>query len=158
VDDPDRLVRIGRVGRPHGTDGAFVVEHASEDEARWRVGASVIVDGEVATVTLARRVGGGRRAIRLDRAVPRGAVLSVRLDELPPPGPDTYYAFQLVGLAVEDDGGRSVGVVTEVHPGVANDNLELDDGRLVPLIEDAIREIDVDGRRIVVSRGFVLDG
>ncbi|HXV77000.1 MAG TPA: hypothetical protein VD788_11855, partial [Candidatus Polarisedimenticolaceae bacterium] len=129
----------------------------SDDEGRWQVGASVVVDGEVATVTLTRRVGGGRRAIRLDRAVPRGAVLAVRLGDLPPAAPDSYYAFQLVGLAVEDDDGRAVGVVTEVHTGVANDNLELDDGRLVPLIEDAVREIDVDGGRIVVARGFVLD-
>jgi len=156
VDDPDRLVPVGRVGRPHGTDGAFVVEDASEDEGRWRVGASVLVDGELATVTLTRRVGGGRRAIRLDRPASRGAVLSVRLGDLPPPEPDSYYAFQLIGLAVEDDDGHAVGVVTEVHPGLANDNLELDDGRLVPLIEDAIRELDIDGGRIVVARAFLI--
>jgi len=156
VVDPDRLVEVGMVGRPHGTDGAFVVERASDDETRWEVGASVLVDGEPATVTLARRVGGGRRAIRLDRAVPRGATLSVRLGDLPPPASDSYYAFQLVGLAVEDDSGRAVGVVTEVHSGVANDNLELDDGRLVPLIEDAIRKIDLAGGRIVVARGFLI--
>jgi 16S rRNA processing protein RimM len=155
VDDPDRLVRIGRVGRPHGTDGAFVVEQASEDESRWRVGASLLVEGEPATVAVSRRVGGGRRAIRLDRAVTRGAVLAVRLGDLPPPDPDSYYAFQLVGLAVEDEGGAAVGLVSEVHPGVANDNLELADGRLVPLIEDAIREVDVPGGRIVVSRAFL---
>ena len=34
-----------------------------------------------------------------------------------------------------------------VHPGVANDNLELSDGTLVPLVEDAIREIDVKAGR-----------
>jgi 16S rRNA processing protein RimM len=155
VDDPDRLVQIGSVGRPHGTDGAFVVEHASEDDSRWRVGASLLVEGEPATVAVSRRVGGGRRAIRLDRAVARGAVLAVRLGDLPPPEPDSFYAFQLVGLSVEDEGGGVVGIVSEVHPGRANDNLELDDGRLVPLIEDAIREVDVAGRRIVVSRAFL---
>ena len=42
-------------------------------------------------------------------------------------------------------------MVAEVMPGLANDNLELDDGRLVPLIEDAIRELDVEGGRIVVA-------
>lgn len=156
MDEPDRLVQIGRVGRPHGTDGAFVVEDASEDERRWQVGASVVVDGDPATVTRTRRVGGGRRAIRLDRVVARGAVLFVPLAELPPPGPDSYYAFELVGLAVEDEEGAPIGVVTEVHPGVANDNLELGDGRLVPLIEDAIREIDVEGRRVVIASAFLI--
>ncbi len=155
MDDPDRLVQVGRVGRPHGTDGAFVVEQASDDDQRWEVGATLIVDGAPARVTLMRRVGGGRRAIRLDRPVPRGAELSVRLADLPVPEPDSYYAFQLVGLAVFDDAGAPAGVVSEVLPGPANDNLELDDGRLVPLIEDAIREIDLEARRVVVARGFL---
>ncbi len=155
MDDPDQLVQVGRVGRPHGTDGAFVVEQASDDDRRWDVGAVVIVDGAPARVTLMRRVGSGRRAIRLDRPVPRGAELSVRLRDLPPPEPDSYYAFQLVGLDVVDDEGTPVGVVAEVMPGPANDNLELGDGRLVPMIEDAIREIDLEGRRIVVAKGFL---
>jgi len=155
MDDPDRLVQVGRVGRPHGTDGAFVVEQASDDDRRWEVGAVVIVDGAPARVTLMRRVGSGRRAIRLDRPVPRGAELSVRLRDLPPPEPDSYYAFQLVGLDVVDDEGAPVGVVADVMPGPANDNLELGDGRLVPMIEDAIREIDLEGRRIVVAKGFL---
>ena len=155
MDDPDRLVTIGRVGRPHGTDGAFVVEQASDDDRRWDVGAVVIVDGAPARVTLMRRVGSGRRAIRLDRPVPRGAELSVRLGDLPPPEPDSYYAFQLVGLDVVDDEGTPVGVIAEVMPGPANDNLELGDGRLVPLIEDAIRLIDLEGRRVVVAKGFL---
>ncbi|HKY26147.1 MAG TPA: hypothetical protein VJM07_13385 [Gaiella sp.] len=154
--DPERLVQVGRVGRPHGTDGAFVVEQASEDEERWSIGATVLVDGEPARITLMRRVGGGRRAIRLDRPVTRGDELSVRLADLPAPEPDSYYAFQLVGLGVFDEEGAAVGVVADVSPGVANDNLALDDGRLVPLIEDAIREIDLEGRRIVVAQGFLL--
>ena len=146
---------VGKVGRPHGTDGAFVVEQASEDERRWAVGAAVLVDGEPARITLMRRIGGARRAIRLDRAVPRGAELAVRLGDLPPPEPDSYYAFQLVGLAVFDDTGAPIGIVADVAPGVANDNLELSDGRLVPLIEDAVREIDLEARRVVVARGFL---
>ena len=155
--DPERLVPIGRVGRPHGTDGAFVVEQASEDEERWAVGATMLVDGEPARVTLTRRVGGGRRAIRLDPVAPRGAELCVRLGDLPSPEPGSYYAFELVGLAVEDDTGRAVGTVADVLPGVANDNLELSDGRLVPLIDEAIRELDLEARRIVVLRGFLLE-
>jgi 16S rRNA processing protein RimM len=151
----DGLVPIGRVGRPHGLDGAFFVERASEDERRWVVGATVMVDGEPAVITLSRRAGGGRKAIRLDRAVTRGAELAVPRSELPEPGPDSYYAFELIGLAAVDESGRELGRVVTVHTGLANDNLELDDGTLVPLIEDAIREIDVESERIVVVAGFL---
>jgi len=153
--DETGLVPVGRVGRPHGLDGAFVVERASDDDRRWEVGAAVLVDGAPATIELSRRVGGGRRAIRLDRQVERGAELAVHVSELPTPGPDSYYAFQLVGLAVVDEEGRELGSVVEVHPGVANDNLELADGTLVPLIDDAVRAVDLDAGRIVVERGFL---
>ncbi len=155
MSDDAGLVPIGRVGRQHGLDGAFVVERASEDERRWRVGATLLVDGVTATIELSRRVGGGRHAIRLDRPARRGAQLAVHLSELEPPGLDTYYAFQLVGLAVVDDEGVEIGRVVDVYPGVANDNLELGDGTLVPLIEDAIRAVDVEAGQIVVEPGFL---
>jgi 16S rRNA processing protein RimM len=143
------------VGKPHGLDGSFVVERASDDERRWEVGATLLVDGRPATIVAVRRVGGGRRAIRLDLPVERGAELTVRLADLPPPEPDSYYAFQLVGLQVVDEDGRDLGVVAGVHPGIANDNLELADGTLVPMIEDAVREIDLERRRVVVASGFL---
>ena len=73
--------------------------------------------------------------IKLDRPVPRGATLAVRRDELPEPGEDAYYVFQLVGLAVEEEGGRALGTVTDVENGPANDTLELDSGLLLPLVE-----------------------
>ena len=155
TDGPD--VPIGRVGRPHGLDGAFVVDGASDDERRWTVGAQLFVDGVPASVEVSRRVGGGRRAIRLDRAVTRGATLTIPLSALPPPDPDSWYTFQLVGLAVEEEGGRVLGRVVEVHSGLANDNVELDDGRLVPLIEDAVRAVDLEAGRIVVVPGFIPD-
>ena len=153
--DETGLVPVGGVGRPHGLDGAFVVVRARDDGRRWEVGASVLVDGAPATIELSRRVGGRRRAIRLDRQVERGAVLAVHVSELPTPEPDSYYAFQLVGLVVVDEEGRELGSVVEVHPGVANDNLELADGTLVPLIGDAVRTVDLDAGRIVVERGFL---
>ena len=56
--DPEpEVVRIGRVGRPHGVDGAFVVEDASEDPRRFEVGAELLVDGNLAHVTVSRQVG-----------------------------------------------------------------------------------------------------
>jgi len=100
-------------------------------------------------------VGGGRIAIRLDRDVVRGTELAIPLADLPPAEPDSYYVFELVGLEVVDEDGRSRGRVADIYPGVANDNVELEDGTLVPLIEDAIHEIDLEAGRLVVTRGFV---
>ena len=148
------VVRIGRVGRPHGLDGAFVVEEASEDPERLAVGAELLVDGEPARVIVSRQVGGRRRAIKLDRAAARGSELTVPRGDLSPLPSDTYYVADLIGLAVLDEQGRRVGVVRDVLPGPANDALELDTGLLLPLVEDCVREVDLAGRRVLLNPGF----
>ena len=150
------LIPIGSVGRPHGLDGAFVVERASQDDRRWRVGETVLADGVPATIVLTRKAGGHRRVIRLDREVPRGAELAIDAAELPAPEPDSYYVFQLVGLQVVDEDGAPLGRVVEVHPGAANDNVELHDGRLVPLVEDAVRDVDLEAGKLIIVRSFLL--
>jgi 16S rRNA processing protein RimM len=155
--DSGELVRVGRVGRPHGVDGAFVVEDASDDPRRFEVGATLTVAGETVTVVLSRRVAGGRPAIKLDRAVERGAELRIRRDELPPPDEDSYYVADLVGLDVVEDGGDRLGTIVDVLPGVANDVLELDTGGLLPLVEDCVREVQLAQRRVVVAPGFADD-
>ena len=147
------LVSVGRVGRPHGVDGSFFVEDASEAPERFATGAALLVDGEPARITVSKRGAGGRPVIKLDRPVPRGATLAVRRDELPEPGEDTYYVFQLVGLAVEEEGGRALGTVTDVDNGPANDSLVLDSGLLLPLVESCVLDLDLVGGRIVVARG-----
>jgi 16S rRNA processing protein RimM len=101
-----------------------------------------------------RKRSGGRLVIRLDRPVPRGTRLQIRRAELPDAEPGSYYVFQLVGLEVEEEGGRRLGVVTDVQPGPANDALELDTGLLLPLVEACVREVDLEGSRILVARGF----
>lgn len=155
ADSADTLLAIGQVGRPHGLDGAFVVIHPSDDPRRWVKEATVLVDGVEAKVVASHLAGRGRRIVRLDRRVQRGATLAVRRADLPPPEPGAWYAHDLVGLAVEDDEGGAIGVVVGVYPGVANDNLELDNGSLVPLIDNAVREIDLERRRVVVVAGFL---
>jgi 16S rRNA processing protein RimM len=144
------------VGKPHGLDGSFVVEDASEDPERFEPGATLLVDGEPAVVVDQKRAG-GRLVVRLDRPVGRGTPLQVPRAELPEPEPGTYYVFQLVGLDVEEEGGRALGTVTEVAPGVANDVLELDTGLALPLVESCVREVDLERRRILVAPGFTFD-
>ena len=141
------------MGKPHGLDGSFFVEHASEDETRFAVGATLAVDGEPAKVVGSKR-SRGRPVIRLDRDAPRGAELAVPRAELPPPGEGEFYAFELVGLEVAEEGGRALGRVAAVQPGVANDVLELDSGELLPLVDACVLQVDLEARRILVAQGF----
>ena len=145
---------VGRVGRPHGVDGSFFVEGASDAPERFARGAVLLVDGEPAEIVVSKRGAGGRPVIKLERPAPRGATLAVRREELPEPEEDSYYVFQLIGLRVEEEGGRALGTVTEVENGPANDTLSLDTGLLLPLVESCVLDIDLEGGRVLVARGF----
>jgi 16S rRNA processing protein RimM len=148
------LVPVGRVGRPHGIDGAFFVEGPSDRPELYATGAELYVGGKPAKVVVSRRGGGNRPVIRLDRPAERGAALAVPRAALPPLGEDEYYAFQLVGLAVEEEGGRFLGRVADVVDYPANDVLELDSGVFLPLVGACVRSVDLEGGRIVVNPGF----
>jgi 16S rRNA processing protein RimM len=152
VAKPEPVV-VGRVGKSHGLDGSFIVEHASEARELFAVGATLLVDGEAATVVGSKRAR-GRPVIHLDRRVDRGAALAVPRDALGPTSEDEFYVFQLVGLAVSEQGGRLLGTVADVAPGVANDVLELDSGLLLPMVEECVLSVDLDAGTILVAPGF----
>jgi 16S rRNA processing protein RimM len=148
------LVPIGRVGRPHGIDGSFFVEGPSDRDDAFATGATVYVDGAPVKITGSKRGSQGRPVIRLERRVERGATLAVPRESLPVLEADEYYAFQLVGLEVEEEGGRLLGRVREVLDYPANDVLELDSGVSLPLVEACVRKVDLEGGRIVIAAGF----
>ncbi len=133
------------------------MEDASDAPERFAVGAVVHVAGKPARIVESKRAR-GRPVVRLDGPVERGAALEVPLSELPEPADDSFYVFQLVGLAVEEEGGRALGRVKEVEPGVANDVLVLDSGLALPFVDACVREIDVDRAIVVVARGFADGG
>jgi 16S rRNA processing protein RimM len=149
------LVPVGRVGKPHGLDGGFFVEGASEREGVFAKGATLLAGGEPASVVASRRGSGGRPVIRLDRHVERGTELAVARATLPSlDAEDEFYVFQLVGLGVEEENGRQLGRVREVLQYPGSDVLELDSGASLPLVEACVRQVDLAGGRIVVAVGF----
>jgi 16S rRNA processing protein RimM len=147
-------VVIGRVGKSHGLDGSFFVEQASEDGRWFTAGAKLVVGGMEAEVVAAKRGGGGRPVVRLDRRVPRGTSIEVDRDALPPTGEDEYYVFELVGLSVVEEGGAVLGIVADVAPGIANDVLTLDSGLALPMVEECVLRVDIASGRILVAAGF----
>jgi 16S rRNA processing protein RimM len=66
---------------------------------------------------------------------------------------DEFWASDLAGCTVVD-GEREVGVVARMIALPSCEALEVG-GLLIPMVQDAIRSIDVDARRIDVDMGFV---
>jgi 16S rRNA processing protein RimM len=66
---------------------------------------------------------------------------------------DEYWAEDLVGLAVVD-GEETVGVVDRVRAYPSCEVLEVGD-LLIPLVSDAVREVDLAAGRIDVDLGFL---
>ena len=70
---------------------------------------------------------------------------------------DGLLAWQdLVGWTIEDDEAGIIGVISYVDESTINTLATLEDGRMLPLHEDFIREIDEDARMLRVHLPFAL--
>ena len=153
----------GRVGRPHGLDGSFHVSQARSE--LLHEGARLSVAGRWRTV--ARRSGTEARPIvRLQDCSARGQAESLRGQPLlaaradtPPLAEGEWWVEELEGCHVHD-GGRAVGVVRGVTALPSCDVLAVERAGggelLVPLVRDAVRRVDVAGRRIDVDLAFLV--
>jgi 16S rRNA processing protein RimM len=149
-------LEAGRVGRAHGLDGSFYVTGARP--RLLAVGARVTVAGEAHEIV--RRAGVEQRPIVRLRGVEglRGLALSVPLEEAPPLDAGEWWGHELEGCAVRD-GARAVGVVSALLelPSCEVLAVRLPDGGelLVPMVRDAVRDVDVAARRIDVDLDFL---
>jgi 16S rRNA processing protein RimM len=153
VTGADRPIRVGRVGRPHGRDGSFYVEDPSHP---FHEGVVVTLGGRQARVE--RRAGTAERPLvrlsgitgRTDAAALRGEPLLVSESEAPLADGE-WLVDDLLRCTV-----RGLGRVRGVLAGPSCDLLEVGEERhLVPLVSDAIRQVDIDARSIEVDRGFL---
>jgi 16S rRNA processing protein RimM len=148
---PAGQITAGRVGRAHGLDGSFYVEHVSEP---LEAGAEVMVAGR--SVRVERRAGTDARPIvRLSGVADRNAAEALRGEAILVDGgvlaEDEFLSADLVGCEVP-----GLGSVRRVIAAPSCDVLEVGDaGVLVPLISDAVKRVDTAGRLIEVDLEFL---
>ncbi len=163
MSDSERWLHAGVVGRAHGLDGSFhVVDPVA---ALLEVGAVLSVAG--AEQRIVRRAGFDARPIlRLEGCRDRLGVESLRGQELlaareqaPELGPDEWWAHDLEGCSVCDH-DRQVGIVTRLLELPSCEVLEVARSAggaalLIPLVADAVREVDLERREIQVDLAFL---
>jgi 16S rRNA processing protein RimM len=175
ADGGSGAVSAGRVGRAHGLDGSFYVTGARP--RLLTVGTTVRLDGHMCGIV--RRAGTDEHPIvRLDEVEDRpaaealrGRELTVELAQAPVLEEGEWWAQELVGCEVLD-GERHVGTVIGLMELPSCEALEVrlvtsetDDQHksagssagqlLVPMVGDAIRQVDPRRKRIDVNMAFL---
>jgi 16S rRNA processing protein RimM len=152
------------VGRPHGNDGAFVVEEPTERLELLEPGRTVSVAGRERAIEW--RKGTPRRPLlklagprgRGDVEELRGQPITVPRGALGSLAEGEFLVDDLVGCDAYD-GARRIGRVRDVLLMPSADLLEVErDGEeplLVPLVRDAVRSVDLEARRVDIDAAFV---
>lgn len=154
-------VLVARIGKPHGLRGEVTVQvHTDVPHERFVVGATFGTDPDRGELTVrAARLHNGIQLLAFEEAADRTAAEALRGTRLVASADDdeddAYYEDDLVGLAVVDTAGESLGKVVALHPRPAQDLLEIElaDGRTayLPFVEEIVPEVDLDAGRVVAD-------
>ena len=163
----EKLVELGRVIRPHGVNGAFIVSAYTENPAAVleRPGLELCSpDGRERRPAegLAGRVASGRLVVKLpgldgreEAAALKGWRLVLPRNLLPPLPDDEIYWADLLGLMVSTKSGRALGRVEGLMEAGAGLLLAVIDPagleRLIPFQPGLLAEVDLDGGRLVLD-------
>ncbi len=154
----ERIVPIGKVLKTRGLTGELVVFPYLNDLSFYRDLHKVVVyqdDGsaqrhsvqqaQVAGEQIRLRLEGYRSCETVRPLV--GRELHVPRDEIPPAAEETFYWFDLAGLAVYTETGEYIGCIDDFFPTGSNEVLVVRDGAresLLPFIKDIILAIDTE--------------
>ena len=158
------LVALGRIVNVHATRGELRLLPHNPDSATLKSGSVVRLHrGEDRQC---RRVDAIRRHKRFllltlegcDSMAAAEALVGydvcVSEAELPPPGPDEIYYFQLLGMAVVNTAGEPVGVVADVFSTGGNDVCVVRAAakeHLIPLVADIVKSVDIERRCLIID-------
>jgi 16S rRNA processing protein RimM len=165
-----KRVCVGRIGAPHGVRGEVKLWPFTADPlAIAHYGELATADGTRTFEVEALRPAGDSMVARLKGILDRDAAEALRNIELFVPrdrlpaieSTDEFYYTDLVGLPAFDRRGQALGTILAVHNFGAGDLLELKPGAggdtvFVPFTDQAVPEIDVAGRRVVID--FEVEG
>jgi 16S rRNA processing protein RimM len=162
---PDDRIVIGRVVRPHGLAGEVVVESMTNFPERFREGLNLLVFGPDAgprgVRILSSRSFGDRLLISFEGVDSveaaeqlRNGELSVSAQDVAPPPPGFVYHWEIEGAEVFDEGGKSLGRVTDLVDVGGRPLLVIETPRgtrEVPFTSPIVVSVDAPGKRVVLD-------
>jgi 16S rRNA processing protein RimM len=161
---PD-LVRIGRIAGIHGLRGALRYRPDNPESESFPAFKTITIQtsGQCRKYRLLSVAPTGRGMLKIElegiadanaaEALKSGIVMVARAS-LPPTKPHEFYYFQAIGCEVFLTDHTPLGTIAEVFSNGAHDVMVVRGGRreiLVPVIEDIVKSIDLDSRRVVIE-------
>ncbi|MCR9205987.1 MAG: ribosome maturation factor RimM [Halobacteriovoraceae bacterium] len=165
------LIKLGECRKPHGIKGAFSFHLINKDSSVLKAGmnlslkplsseSSLKPEGESFEIS---SISFGNKTIcylkevenrnRVEEILP--FEIFVDRDGLPEVKEGEFYLSDLIGCLVFDESGAEVGKVVSLDTNGVQDILNIDgrDGVLeVLLVENFVKEIDIENEKIVISR------
>lgn len=154
---------MGRIAKPHGLRGDVVVRLTTDRAERLETGSRLLAtvgpypprsaDLSGWLTVVSARPHQDRFVVKFEGLNDRndaerwhGAVLRAE----PLSDPDAVWVHELIGSAVVTTDGRECGLVEVVIDNPASDLLQLEDGKLIPLVFLVDGPTEREGRRVVV--------
>ena len=157
-------VTVGQIERAFGVKGEVKVRSLTDVPGRLEALTHVTLAGKhgdtMETTVMHVRRAGGSFIIGLagltnpeDAALWRGALLQAARGTLPSLPPGQYYECDLVGLAVQTDQGRALGVLEQIWESPGNHIFVVRQGAkeiLIPAAREVVAGVDLEQRIMTV--------
>lgn len=147
----------------HGLKGEVKLKtFTDEPEAVKRYGALTCGDGRSLEIAALRSIKADE-ALAIFKGIAdrngaeslKGQRLYVPRSALPAPEDDEFYHADLIGMAVHDESGKTLGTIAAVHNFGAGDVIEIAGetgaSRFVSFTREAVPVVDLSARRVVVA-------
>jgi len=154
------FITIGQILAPWGTKGKLKVKVITDFPQRFASSSTVYINRQPMTVDSTEQYK-GEAIIKLNtidnvKAARRlrGQPIEIHHSQVYSLPEGQYYHFQLIGLEVRTTQGELLGNIAEILTAESNDNYVVkgDEGEiLIPAIEDVIKSIDLNKRRMVIE-------
>lgn len=166
----DNFFKVGTIVNTHGIRGEVKIMAITDfAEERFQKGASLFIEtkqGRVPVTVKSSRLHKNAWLVLFDGVSNINEIEKYKGDDVyvegnsrPELGDDEYYYDEIIDSEVVDLSGNHIGIVKEIMTTGANDvwivKREGQSDALIPLIDDVVKEINVDDKLITID---VLEG
>ncbi|WP_138414880.1 ribosome maturation factor RimM [Aquibacillus sediminis] len=162
-----KLFNVGKVVNTHGIKGEVKVIRITDFEERFQPGTNLVWVNKEETKQVPLVVDGHRKHKDFDllhfqsyNSINdvesfKGGLLKIQHEDLTPLDEGEFYYYEIIGCTVYTTTGEEIGTIKEILSPGANDVWVVQQQKkkdlLVPYIEDVVKEIIIDDKKVVIE-------